>query len=68
MDNSVVEDKKAEMVIEEKKSPRKPTAYNEFVKKNYKKCSDLPVKERFAALGKMWKEKKMKKAEKKVKN
>lgn len=67
MDNST-EDKKQEnvVVVEEKpKKPRKPSAYNEYVKKNYKKCEHLPVKERFAYLGKMWKEEQEKKTKSK---
>jgi hypothetical protein len=74
------EDKKQEIVqemkpnVEEKKekAPRKPSEYNEFIKKNYKKVNELPYKERFSALGKLWKETKAvkveKKAEKKVKS
>ena len=68
------EDKKQEIVVQEmkpneekkEKAPRKATAYNEYVKKNYKKCDHLPVKERFAYLGKMWKETKAVKEEKKA--
>ena len=65
------EDKKQEMfVVEEKKEkkPRKATAYNEFVRSNYKKVNELPVKQRFAALGKMWKETEKKEEKKKVKS
>jgi hypothetical protein len=64
------EDKKQEMkpnVEEQKKAPRKATAYNEFVRSNYKKVNELPVKQRFEALGKLWKEQKMKQEQKKSK-
>jgi hypothetical protein len=63
MDNST-EDKKQEMVIEKK--PRKASAYNIFVKQNYKKCEHLPVKERFSYLGQLWKSEQEKKPEKKT--
>jgi hypothetical protein len=38
------------------KRNRQPTKYSLFVKENYNKVRDLPVKERFKKLAQMWKE------------
>jgi hypothetical protein len=40
----------------EKRSSRRPTAYNKFVKENMPVIKDrYPVKERFREIGKLWK-------------
>ena len=38
------------------KAKRAPSAYNNFVKENFAKVKDLPTKERFQKIAKMWAE------------
>ena len=38
------------------KKTRPPTKYSMFVKENYSKVKDLPVKQRFRKLAEMWKQ------------
>ena len=40
------------------KEKKEPSAYAIFVKVNYDKCRDLPVKERFKYLATLWKKSK----------
>jgi hypothetical protein len=42
------------------KDKRKPSKYAEFVRANYIKVKDLPVKERFKKISVMWTEEKSK--------
>ena len=63
-DDSVVQLIKEGETIEVKppKQPRKPTAYNMFVKEHMKDFPDIPVKERMSKIGELWKKEKEKKA------
>ena len=58
----VVATKKRERKPKEKKpkEPKQPSAYATFVKANYDKSRELPVKERFKFLATLWKKEKEK--------
>jgi len=52
------------LAVEGSKEKRKPSAYAEFVRANYSKVRDFPVKERFKKISVMWKEEKAKTSKK----
>jgi hypothetical protein len=44
--------------VKEEKTPKTPSKYAQYIKENYHLSRDLPVKERFKHLAKLWKEEK----------
>ena len=54
----VIEEPEVVKVEKPPRAPRKPSAYNLFVKENMSKLSNIPAKERMKKLGEMWKEQK----------
>ena len=55
----VVIEEPAEVKVEKPpRAPRKPSAYNLFVKEQMGKMKDVPAKERMSKIGQLWKEQK----------
>jgi len=55
----VVIQEPAEVKVEKPpRAPRKPSAYNLFVKEQMAKMKDVPAKERMSKIGQLWKEQK----------